>query len=62
MSKEEEFKLLSKEEIEKERIKAYEYIDMNKEQTPLSEEDEKALHLDAEDHYNEVIKPKYLNK
>ena len=29
---------------------------------PLSEEDEKALHLDAEDHYNEVIKQKYLNK
>jgi len=36
MSKEEEFKLLSKEEIEKERIKAYEYIDMSKEQTPLT--------------------------
>ena len=33
MSKEQEFKLLSKEEIEKNRIKAYKYIDMSKEQT-----------------------------
>lgn len=33
MSKEQELKLLSKEEIEKNRIKAYKCIDMSKEQT-----------------------------
>ena len=36
MSKEPQFKLMFKEEIEKERIKAYKYIDMGKEQTPIS--------------------------
>ena len=33
MSEDPQFKLLSKEEIEKNRIKAYKYVDMSKEQT-----------------------------
>jgi hypothetical protein len=35
MSKEQEFKLLSKEEIEKNRITAYKYIDMDKKPIPI---------------------------
>lgn len=37
MSEDPQFKLLSKEEIEKNRIKSHKYIDMKKEKTPIEE-------------------------
>jgi hypothetical protein len=53
MSKEQEFKLLSKEEIEKNRITAYKYIDMSKEQTPIDGLDILRALIDSNEKYDD---------
>jgi hypothetical protein len=53
MSKEPKFKLLSKEEIEKNRITAYKYIDMSKEQTPIDGLDILRALIDSNEKYGD---------